>query len=135
MRPEELEQMIEDLRNGRQEVDVDTLTRELLEKHKKVVRRPNLIAALKRLEEAGVGRFIVGRRGRPSRFRWNEEPQAAAGHVGRRDERSPAPVCLVRHRFVLRPNLTVEFDLPEDLNRAEARRLAQFIETLPFETD
>jgi hypothetical protein len=39
----------------------------------------------------------------------------------------------ISHRFVLRPDFRVDVDLPADMTQAEARRLAAFITSLPFE--
>jgi len=39
----------------------------------------------------------------------------------------------IRHSFHLRSNVSVFFDLPEDLTRSEADRLAGFIRSLPFQ--
>ena len=39
----------------------------------------------------------------------------------------------VHHTYHLRPGVLVSFDLPEDLTRSEADRLAGFIRSLPFQ--
>ena len=43
----------------------------------------------------------------------------------------PGPATLT-HRFNLRPDLEIQFQLPTDLDDAEAERLSEFIRTLPF---
>ena len=35
--------------------------------------KPALIRALRRLDALGVGRFLLGRRGQPTRFEWHEK--------------------------------------------------------------
>ena len=39
------------------------------------------------------------------------------------------------HSFHLRPDLTLEIDLPADLTPKEAQRIARFVEALPFDED
>jgi hypothetical protein len=166
--------------------------------HPRVV-RANLLAMLRKLDEAELGRFVEGRRGKKTRLEWLvsasavaraaasalESPPARASapredeDEGDEDEplgvvafieqararaaeapgdpapalplalaprepaeRTPAaettagPVpratARLRHRFVLRPDVTVELELPEDLSASEARRLALFVKSLPF---
>jgi transcriptional regulator with XRE-family HTH domain len=41
----------------------------------------------------------------------------------------------IRHTFHLRLGMPVTFDLPGDLTKAEAERLARFIRSLPFQAD
>jgi len=38
----------------------------------------------------------------------------------------------ITHSFHLRPDLTLELDLPADLTAQEAARIARFVEALPF---
>jgi hypothetical protein len=38
----------------------------------------------------------------------------------------------ITHSFHLRPDLTLELDLPADLTPQEATRIARFVEALPF---
>ena len=40
---------------------------------------------------------------------------------------------LLSHSYHLRPGLEVELQLPTDLTKDEAKRLASFLESLPFE--
>ena len=42
------------------------------------VTRRSAINLLRALDRAGVGEFKVGRKGHPSRFEWDEDPQAVA---------------------------------------------------------
>jgi transcriptional regulator with XRE-family HTH domain len=41
----------------------------------------------------------------------------------------------IRHTFHLRLGMPVTFDLPGDLTKAEAERLARFIRSLPFQVE
>jgi len=41
----------------------------------------------------------------------------------------------IRHSFHLRLGMPVIFDLPADLTKAEAERLARFIRSLPFQVE
>jgi hypothetical protein len=123
----------------------------------------DVVAALKALEKRKCGRFIVGRKGANSRMKWHVDTtrlrQAASGELDAlpfletliesdvdvtearlvASPLSPVQVVthegeeLVTHTFNLRRNLPVQFQLPSSLTRAEAERLAKFIESLPFE--
>lgn len=98
------------------------------------------------LEQAKCGVFVVGRKGHPSRFEWGvsliDVGRAARGeHVSVQVLKEPAapsrsPVLeddgLLEHRYRLRPDLELRFDLPANLTSAEAGRVADFIRTLPF---
>jgi hypothetical protein len=168
--------------------------------HPRVV-RANLLAMLRKLDEAELGRFVEGRRGKKTRLEWlvsasavaraaasppESAPPRALAPRGDEDEdeddeheplgvvafieqarsraaeapEDPAPAlplplaprepaerapaektmagpvprapARLRHRFVLRPDVTVELELPEDLSAREARRLALFVKSLPF---
>src|ERR1035441_6542730 len=52
--------------------ELDTL-RNKLEHSGTPVEKPALIHALRRLDALGVGRFLLGRRGQPTRFEWHEK--------------------------------------------------------------
>ncbi|MFQ5511989.1 MAG: hypothetical protein ACE5EO_09085 [Candidatus Krumholzibacteriia bacterium] len=109
--------------------------------------RSELIDFFKALEELGLGTYIVGRRGRTSRFRWATDPVEAAvvaaggaphaGDSGMDDAGSDgadgALTGTITHEFVLRSDFTVKLMLPADLSTDEASRLAGFVKTLPFE--
>lgn len=111
--------------------------------------RRDVITALRELEKANCGAFIIGRRGQPSRFQWAVE-MIAAGRAARGDQKDVEPLAegdarkgtdeeievkagVVRHSYKLRPDFSLGLDLPEDLSTNEAARLAEFIKTLPFE--
>lgn len=103
--------------------------------------RGAVIDVFRSLEKLECGRFIPGRRGGESRFKWSvgfvEVGQAAAGEAVK-IEAAPVDVVsdpgddLIEHHFRLRKDLDVPFQLPADLTLPEAGRLAAFIQTLPF---
>jgi hypothetical protein len=119
------------------------------------ISRPALTAVLKALERARCGEYVVGRKGHPSRFRWDVGMVAAARYAageatvieavdqatsddaddsatyGAHDLVNGATPQLT-HGFQLRPDLRLSFTLPSDLTPAEATRLADFVKTLPF---
>jgi len=116
--------------------------------------RSDVVRVLRGLEKTGCGKFIVGRGGHPSRFRWDVEMVAVGRHAAGQptviEEVDPATpteeeaetvsesassngVRELTHAFRLRPDLPVSFTLPVDLTAAEAARLADFIRTLPFD--
>lgn len=106
----------------------------------------HLRGALRAGESAGYGSLIVGRRGYPTRFAWSKvpAPPIAAAPVA---ETTPvqaapaapvAPVAVVdsgdtrRHTLSLRPDVTVQVELPADLTAREAERLAHWMQALPY---
>ncbi len=118
--------------------------------------RGDVTRVFKELERAGCGKYVVGRKGHPSRFRWDVAMVAvghyAAGGTDAIEEldasapseedvpanaesngSAPDPQPHYTHTFQLRPALAVSFALPADLMTLEAARLADFIKTLPFE--
>lgn len=119
--------------------------------------RSDVVRVLKALERAGCGKFVVGRAGHPSRFRWDVEMVAVGRHAAGQpaiieqvDPGTPSEEEVIQtetvpegpssdgvreltHAFRLRPDLPVSFKLPVDLTAAEAARLADFIKTLPFD--
>lgn len=110
------------------------------------VTRRDVVRVLKALAELAVGQFINGRRGWESRFVWGTEMigvgRAAAGEEEEieyleeetedEDEDEGSESDYLTHSFHLRPEGTVEFELPSDLRADEAERLARFISSLPF---
>jgi hypothetical protein len=102
------------------------------------------------LSEIGCGEFVVGRRGAKSRVKWNYSlrsmGEAAKGEIAElkhvsseaeQDDDLEDEVEIeenaIRHTFQLRPDNTVTIDLPSDLSKKEAERLATFIQSLPFD--
>lgn len=106
----------------------------------------DIISLFRRLDELGVGRFLVGRKGQESRMEWSYDvhtlvllsngeidlAEAVAEDAPEFDEEEAGNV---RHRYALRPNYEIELALPADLRPREADRLANWIRTLPFEED
>lgn len=118
--------------------------------------RREIVGALKKLEELQCGTFVIGRRGQPSRFEWAVEmiglgraAQGAQSDVEILDaaqaepvepeelteEEAEIPSGIVRHVYMIRPDFAVVLNLPEDLTTKESLRLAEFIKTLPFDTE
>src|SRR5690348_13748672 len=69
---------------------IENFEHKLVRKHDDVTRR-DIVTVFKQLEEYGAGEFIPGRRGHPSRFRWEvdslkvgEEKPAESVAVGDR---------------------------------------------------
>lgn len=111
------------------------------------VSRRDLIDLFKALEEAHCGTFVVGRRGRPSRFEWDvgltDVGRSAAGEqvkveaitqaeTADLDDDGDDIAALVEHRYRLRADLELALPLPLDLTPSEAGRIADFIRTLPI---
>jgi hypothetical protein len=104
--------------------------------------RAAVVDVFRRLEKLDLGKFVVGRRGQPSRLEWRyrlqDVGQAAAGEITEIeeaigvDEEEASASRTTRHTFQLRPESAVTLDLPSDLTQHEAQRLAEFIKTLPF---
>lgn len=128
---------------GANETTLDGLTAGLSE-NGEAISRSDVLELFRELEGLGFGKFIVGRRGRDSRFRWAVDPvdlAAIAAEDGRPRETVRAGKGTVdasgegtiTHRYVLRPGFVVDLTLPGDLSGAEASRLADFIRTLPFD--
>jgi hypothetical protein len=112
-----------------------------------IANRAEIVALMKALEDVGVGKFVHGRSGHPSRFEWSTSlksvGQAAVGEAVELediegeleddDQTEEEEVETVEHSFKLRPELDIALVLPEDLTVREAERLATFIRSLPFE--
>jgi hypothetical protein len=112
--------------------------------------RADIVRVLKTLEELNCGQFVTGRRGWPSRFVWHAE-MTSVGRVAAGEDQElepseelseetgegapPAGSTFLSHVFHLRPNAQIEFELPDDLRPDEAKRLAGFIRTLPFDVE
>lgn len=105
-------------------------------------KRSEIIAAFRHIEESECGRYVEGRHGWKSRFIWSVKSKLVAdaamgmndtAMLGIDDVPEDLEEELIEHIFVLRPDLTVSFELPADLTPNEARRLSQFIDALSFE--
>jgi len=113
--------------------------------------RVDIVSLLKGLQEAKCGRFIVGRRGSPSRFEWSVSLRSVglaatsgSDEVSQIDEDADeqdgddefaddGDDSSITHAFVLRPDYRVKLTLPVDMTSREAKRLADFLRTLPFD--
>ena len=99
------------------------------------------------------GRYISGRRGRPSRFRWYVKlVELGLAARGEREsvswlpayapdedqdatptpDTSTGPPGAIDHRFQLRANFWTNLTLPGDLTTGEAEKLAAFVRLLPL---
>ena len=126
-------------RKSTPETTVDFLLEQVQVRFDPAVKRSEIIKLLKQLEHMRCGVFLEGRRQRPSRFVWEVETaelgQLASGRAAASSDNSdegPARGLILKRSFPLRPGLTVDLFLPENLSRSEARRLAVFIKSLPF---
>lgn len=141
-----------DYLSGRQKnsrwTKVDRLERQLGQAGHQFSRR-DVIGFMKQLEQQRCGKFVIGRRGQPSRFEWDMNmisvAKASRGEeqsvepldpveMPRDEEEEDVPAGTLRHPYRLRPDLVISLDLPSDLTAREAARLAEFIKTLPFES-
>lgn len=107
------------------------------------VSRRDVIELFKSLQDAGCGTFVVGRRGKPSRFEWSVDltdvGRSAAGEhvkVEAITESDQEDIDdngeMVEHRYHLRAGVELRIALPRDLTVSEAGRVADFVRTLPF---
>ncbi len=116
----------------------------------------------KQLAAVGCGQFVVGRRGYPSRFVWKFHPCRVANTAltgedelaptdwdllasdesadetrEHADEEAPEAAALddeiMSFSFPLRRGFAVQLNLPASLKKAEADRLAAFIQALPVD--
>lgn len=104
----------------------------------------------KKLESMGCGKVLLGRRGSKTRIRWTPYGAIAVARaflgnlvaadggvllevpLGESQVSAVATDGMHCHRFLLRQGLQVCFELPLDLTRDEANRLAEFVRSLPF---
>jgi hypothetical protein len=109
-------------------------------------RRQDVVEFFKELQQTNSGEFVIGRRGKPSRFVWwlslVDVGLAAQGRKSVDQIADPEEIVSIEesddevtftHAFQLRRNQRVEFRLPTDLTPVEAGRLADFLKTLPLE--
>lgn len=128
---------------NRRTIKVDNLLWKLRQQSADVS-RAEVVKVFKELEDSGFGKYMPGRWEHPSRFEWNanliEVGKAASGdedvieplEAAALGDSSDEP-DMVEHLFRLRPDLQVLLELPENLTRNEAARLAEFVKSLPFE--
>lgn len=136
--------------NDSKETKLDRLE-DLIREKGESPQRVDIVSLMKGLQDAGCGRFIVGRRGAPSRFEWRVSLRSiglvATSASNQVDQLGPSADDTdgvdemndqandsgsIVHAFVLRPDCRVKFVLPIDLTVREAKRLAYFLRTLPF---
>lgn len=125
---------------AQQEKDDKLLTVDVLEirmgKAGLSVTRTDVIRMLQALHGWGCGWFIIGRRGQVSRFWFNVSSTQLGKEVsGKGVIASPAvpPLTMLTHKFILRPDLEISLELPSDLSKKEIGRIADYLQTLPFE--
>lgn len=111
--------------------------------------RGEVIDLFKRLGDLDLGTFVHGRRGGQTRFKWavrlTDVGKAYAGEI---DEIEPVDEDdleeeiysstgddIIDHEYTLRPDVRITLSLPADLTRREAKRLADFVQTLPFDEE
>jgi hypothetical protein len=103
--------------------------------------RDEVIQLARELEEAGVCEFVLGRRGAKSRILWDfgmrSIGEAANGKTSKLQRVDPEAdekaENWIEHKYQLRPEIAVVFELPRDISKSETERLANFIRTLSFE--
>ena len=108
--------------------------------------RQQVYGVFKALDDLNCGKLTIGRRGWPTRFEWStgiiSVGKAAIGEQDNVEEIETENAVEVEtdtdwltHTFHLRPNIEIELELPKDLSPNEAKRLTQFIDSLPFDLD
>jgi len=111
-----------------------------------VVVRKRVVRALRQMDGKGLGRYLLGRRGKQTRlgFMKGQREALASALKSRTDaqtepsEPSATPALslagpdTIHHWFVLRTDSLVQLTLPKNFTPHEASRLARFVETLPF---
>jgi hypothetical protein len=113
----------------------------------------HLIWFFRALDAAEFGWFIVGRRGKETRFKWRYAPttilQMIQERAAEKTEHSdtaaekegapfasaadPANIEMLEHSFRLRGDLLIKLSLPASFTKAEAGRLAMFVNSLPLD--
>ncbi len=137
--------------NNMSTTNLDQLLWRLSDAEKNPPSRSEAIRFFRRLEQLECGRLVEGRRGKRTRFVWDSNltdvAHAAAGQdvkigdapMPGNTEAAPDSESqnegLLEHPYRLRKNLDLRLRLPSDLTKAEAARLAAFVQTLPFDTN
>ena len=109
------------------------------------LKRSQVTAAFKKLQSLGLGTFVTGRKGWESRFVFAERVTVIARllageeidvieHDLKEEDVQVFPE-FIEHSFALRPDFTLNIELPGDLTEFEAKRLAQFFGCLAFQPD
>jgi len=109
------------------------------------LKRAYLVLSIKELARLGFGKFIVGRRTQKSRMIWEVDlcdvgicaqgglVDFETNRVGEPEGSPSSTPEDITHVFHLRPDLRISLKLPSNLTSLEAKRLADFILSLPFE--
>lgn len=127
---------------NRQSTSVDQAKR-ILSQENQNINRGEIVSIFRAFEEADCGQFVTDRHNNPLRFEWKvpmiQMAKAASGETtGDQDtiETSNEEIQdFLAHQFHLRPEITVELELPIDLTDSEAKRLADFVRALPFDQE
>ena len=108
------------------------------------------VAVFRRFEELEFGRFLVGRHGHPTRFRWSRRSadvaKAIKGEVDELPKTAEDPSedaesasesgstngSTVVARYQLRPDFEITTVLPRDMTKDEAARFADYARTVYF---
>jgi len=130
-------------KQNRREIPLDRFAAELRESVEGVDEsrsRQVAVEYFRALDAAELGRFVVGRRGKKTRFLCHVDisdlTEAARNCKssetvsGLDSDSTTNEVALVRREFPLRENLTLQMDLPTDLTPQEADRLSMFLKSL-----
>lgn len=109
--------------------------------------RKDVITVMQRLHDFRLGKFLIGRHGRPSRIQWATSPGniARAARGGTNDitpgliaapagkQNEPQIRGAIREfSFPLRRDFSIDFKMPLDLTAVEAERFNAFVRTLPL---
>jgi len=105
--------------------------------------RSKVTAFLRALQELELGRFLVGRKGYPSRFEWTvaliSVGQVASGEsdeiltddlVDGADDDMELTADQVTYEVPLRPDVKANLTLPANITRVETIRIANFVRGL-----
>ena len=105
-----------------------------------------IVEILKLLDNLGVGKFIVGRKGKDSRIEWSYHPKSLGEAANKKrstllgvpkgiDEYDGGGEDkeISAHSFFLRPNYKLELTLPTNFDRADLKRLEKWLDTIPFD--
>ena len=120
-----------------------------MERIRASARRP--LRFFRKVEQLECGRLVEGRRGKRTRFVWDSNLTDVAHAAAGQDVKIGDAPCRVMEaapdsesqrmkacwsiRYRLRQNLDLRLRLRLDLTKAEAARLAAFVQTLPFDTN
>lgn len=86
--------------------------------------RRDIVTALRQMERMGYGKFIIGRRGKPSRFEWLTEQRSPTPEATPTRSRNTS---VRAHAVKIRPDLDIHFALPDDLTHEEAIAITKYV--------